>query len=57
MVQSIRFIGTDYFSLFRANTQEEALARFEAYTHRVPNFVQMVKEMYNVPGLQKVILN
>lgn len=41
-------------SLFRAATQEEALTRFEAFTHRVPNFVQMVKEMYNVPGLQKV---
>lgn len=30
------------------------MTKFEAYTHRVPNFVQMVKEMYNVPGLQKI---
>lgn len=30
------------------------MARFEAFTHRVPNFVQMVKDMYNVPGLQKI---
>jgi calcium-independent phospholipase A2 len=41
-------------SLFRAQTQDEAMTRFEAYTHRVPNFVQMVKEYYNVPGLQKI---
>lgn len=41
-------------SLFRAQTQEDALAKFEAFTHRVPNFVQMVKEYYNVPGLQKI---
>lgn len=30
------------------------MTRFEAYTNRVPNFVQMVKEYYNVPGLQKI---
>ncbi|KAG5681964.1 hypothetical protein PVAND_011364 [Polypedilum vanderplanki] len=42
------------YSLFRAETQEEALARFEAYTHRVPNFVTMVNQYYNIPGLQKV---
>lgn len=30
------------------------MAKFEAFTHRVPNFVQMVKEYYNVPGLQKI---
>lgn len=41
-------------SLYRAQTQEEALTRFEAYTNRVPNFVQMVKEMYNIPGIQKI---
>ena len=41
-------------SLYRAQTQDEATTRFEAYAHRVPNFVQMVKEMYNVPGLQKI---
>ncbi|CRL05329.1 CLUMA_CG018187, isoform A [Clunio marinus] len=42
------------YSLFRAQTQDEALGRFEAYAQRVPNFVQMVKEMYNVQGLQKI---
>lgn len=41
-------------SLFRAQTQDEATTRFEAFQHRVPNFVQMVREMYNVPGLQKI---
>jgi calcium-independent phospholipase A2 len=40
--------------LYRAETQEEALARFEAFTHRVPNFVNMVNTYYNIPGLQKV---
>jgi len=30
------------------------VTRFEAFTHRVPNFVQMVREMYNIPGLQKI---
>lgn len=42
------------FSLYRAQTQEDALTRFEAFNQRVPIFVQMVKEMCNVPGLQKV---
>lgn len=42
------------FSLYRAQTQNEALQKFEAFIHRVPTFVQMVKEMYNVPGLQKI---
>lgn len=42
------------YSLFRAETQEEALTRFEAYTHRVPNFVTMVSQYYNIPGLQKI---
>jgi calcium-independent phospholipase A2 len=40
--------------LYRAETQEEALQRFEAYTHRVPNFVSMVNQFYNIPGLQKI---
>lgn len=30
------------------------MAKFDAFTHRVPNFVQMVKSMYNIPGLQKI---
>ena len=30
------------------------MTRFESYTQRVPNFVQMAKEYYNVPGLQKI---
>lgn len=42
------------YSLFRADTQEEALIRFEAFTHRIPNFVAMVNQYYNIPGLQKV---
>lgn len=41
-------------SLYRAQTQEDAKAKFEAFSHRLPNFVQMVKEFYNAPGLQKV---
>lgn len=40
--------------MYRAQTQDEAERRFEAYSQRIPNFVQMVKEMYNVPGLQKI---
>jgi calcium-independent phospholipase A2 len=40
--------------LFRAQTQDEAMTRYKAYEHRVPNFVQMAKEMYNIPGLQKI---
>lgn len=40
--------------MYRADTQEEALLRFEAFTHRVPNFVAMVQTYYNIPGLQKV---
>ena len=60
-----------YFSLYRAQTQDEALLKFDAFAHRIPPFVQMVrkckkhlqcikisrmqvKEMYNVPGLQKI---
>jgi calcium-independent phospholipase A2 len=42
------------YSLYRAQTQEDAIRRFEAFVSRVPNFVQMVKEMYNIPGLQKI---
>lgn len=30
------------------------MTRYKAYEHRVPNFVQMAKEMYNIPGLQKI---
>lgn len=42
------------FSLYRAETQVEAFERFEAFEHRVPNFVAMVPQYYNIPGLQKV---
>jgi calcium-independent phospholipase A2 len=40
--------------LFRAQTQDEAMTRYKAFEHRLPNFVQMVKEMYNIPGIQKI---
>ena len=42
------------FSLYRAETQDDALSKFEAFTHRVPNFVTMANQYYNIPGLQKV---
>lgn len=41
-------------SLYRAETQDEAIERFEAFTHRVPNFVAMVQQYYNIPGIQKI---
>lgn len=40
--------------MYRAQTQEEAMEKFDAFLHRVPNFVQMVKSMYTIPGLQKL---
>lgn len=42
------------FSLYRAETQDIAMERFETFTHRVPNFVAMVSAYYNIPGLQKL---
>ncbi|GAB0089957.1 85/88 kDa calcium-independent phospholipase A2 [Sergentomyia squamirostris] len=42
------------FSLYRAQTQPEAEEKFDAFIHRVPTFVQIVKEMYNINGLQKI---
>lgn len=47
-------IIVSHFSLYRAETQDEALLKFEAFTHRVPNFVTMAHQYYNIPGLQKV---
>lgn len=40
--------------MYRAETQDEALGKFEAFQHRVPNFVTMATQYYNIPGLQKV---
>ncbi|XP_037905718.1 85/88 kDa calcium-independent phospholipase A2 isoform X2 [Hermetia illucens] len=45
---------TTSFSLFRASTQAEAEDRFNAFIHRLPVFVTVVKEYYNINGLQKV---
>uniref|UniRef100_A0A1L8DJ70 phospholipase A2 n=1 Tax=Nyssomyia neivai TaxID=330878 RepID=A0A1L8DJ70_9DIPT len=42
------------FSLFRAPTQAEAEDKFNAFVHRLPVFVQIVKEWYNINGLQKL---
>ncbi|XP_055689252.1 85/88 kDa calcium-independent phospholipase A2 isoform X2 [Lutzomyia longipalpis] len=42
------------FSLYRAQTQNEAEEKFNAFVHRLPVFVQIIKEWYNVNGLQKI---
>ncbi|XP_059614992.1 85/88 kDa calcium-independent phospholipase A2 isoform X2 [Phlebotomus argentipes] len=42
------------FSLYRAATLEDAEEKFNAFVHRLPVFVQIVKEMYNINGLQKI---
>ena len=48
------FIIFTHNSLYRAETQEMAIERFETFTHRVPNFVAMVQSFNNIPSLQKV---
>uniref|UniRef100_A0A6B2E6X8 phospholipase A2 n=1 Tax=Phlebotomus kandelakii TaxID=1109342 RepID=A0A6B2E6X8_9DIPT len=42
------------FSLYRAPSLEDAEEKFNAFVHRLPVFVQIVKEMYNINGLQKI---
>ncbi|XP_058459229.1 85/88 kDa calcium-independent phospholipase A2 isoform X2 [Malaya genurostris] len=46
-------INTSY-SLYRASTQSEAEDKFEAFHQRLPELVKMVREMYNISGLQKL---
>lgn len=46
--------NTSSFSLYRANDQKEAEERFNAFHSRVPIFVNIVKEYFNVAGLQKI---
>ncbi|XP_058827123.1 85/88 kDa calcium-independent phospholipase A2 isoform X2 [Topomyia yanbarensis] len=46
-------INTSY-SLYRATTQTEAEEKFEAFHQRLPELVKMVREMYNINGLQKL---
>lgn len=46
--------NTTSFSLYRAATNEEALDKFNAFVHRLPVFVTIVKEYYNIAGLQKI---
>ncbi|CAO1408014.1 unnamed protein product [Diamesa serratosioi] len=42
------------YSLYRGITQSDATDKFEAFATRLPMFVQMVKEYFTVPGLQKI---
>ncbi|XP_075164146.1 calcium-independent phospholipase A2 VIA isoform X1 [Haematobia irritans] len=46
--------NTTSFSLFRSPSQQEAEDKFNAFLHRLPLFVSIVKEFYNVNGLQKL---
>ncbi|XP_053684981.1 85/88 kDa calcium-independent phospholipase A2 isoform X2 [Sabethes cyaneus] len=46
-------VNTSY-SLYRASTQEEGEEKFEAFHQRLPELVKMVREMYNINGLQKL---
>ncbi|XP_039429871.1 85/88 kDa calcium-independent phospholipase A2 isoform X5 [Culex pipiens pallens] len=46
-------INTSY-SLYRAGTQPEAEEKFEAFHQRLPELVKMIREMYNINGLQKL---
>ncbi|KAI8040718.1 hypothetical protein M5D96_006661 [Drosophila gunungcola] len=45
--------NTTSFSLYRSPVQQEAEERFNAFMQRLPVFVSIVKEYYNVNGLQK----
>lgn len=40
--------------MYRGVTQSDATEKFEAFATRLPLFVQMVKEYFTVPGLQKI---
>lgn len=42
------------FSIYRAQTLAEAEEKFECFSQRLPVFVIVVKEMFNVQGLQKL---
>ncbi|XP_049295992.1 85/88 kDa calcium-independent phospholipase A2 isoform X3 [Anopheles funestus] len=46
-------INTSY-SLYRAATQAAAEEKFEAFHQRLPELVKIVREMYNINGLQKL---
>lgn len=46
-------INTSY-SLYRGTTQDDAEEKFEALQIRLPELVKMVREMYNINGLQKL---
>ncbi|XP_030372689.1 85/88 kDa calcium-independent phospholipase A2 isoform X2 [Scaptodrosophila lebanonensis] len=46
--------NTTSFSLYRSPVQQEAEDKFNAFMQRLPVFVSIVKEYYNVNGLQKV---
>uniref|UniRef100_A0A182WCR4 phospholipase A2 n=1 Tax=Anopheles minimus TaxID=112268 RepID=A0A182WCR4_9DIPT len=46
-------INTSY-SLYRAPTQSAAEEKFEAFHQRLPELVKIVREMYNINGLQKL---
>lgn len=46
--------NTSSFSLYRANDQKEAEEKFNAFHSRVPIFVNIVKDYFNVNGLQKI---
>ncbi|XP_055842006.1 85/88 kDa calcium-independent phospholipase A2 isoform X1 [Episyrphus balteatus] len=46
--------NTTSFSLYRATSQDEAEDKFNAFLHRLPIYVSIVKEQYNVNGLQKI---
>ncbi|XP_041774229.1 85/88 kDa calcium-independent phospholipase A2 isoform X4 [Anopheles merus] len=46
-------INTSY-SLYRATTQSAAEEKFEAFHQRLPELVKIVREMYNINGLQKL---
>ncbi|XP_041449949.1 85/88 kDa calcium-independent phospholipase A2 isoform X1 [Drosophila obscura] len=46
-------VNTSSFSLYRSPLQQEAEDKFNAFRQRLPVFVSMVKEFYNVNGLQK----
>ncbi|XP_065359483.1 85/88 kDa calcium-independent phospholipase A2 isoform X2 [Calliphora vicina] len=46
--------NTSSFSLYRSPSQQETEEKFNAFLHRLPLFVSIVKEFYNVNGLQKL---
>ncbi|XP_058124263.1 85/88 kDa calcium-independent phospholipase A2 isoform X1 [Anopheles ziemanni] len=46
-------LNTSY-SLYRAPTQAAAEEKFEAFHQRLPELVKIVREMYNINGLQKL---